>query len=77
MGTTRPTHDLGRSGVSIWLDDLSRSRLSSGSLAALVATHDVVGVTTNPAIFAAAPRCLDYGEALDALLRDGSDAPTR
>jgi transaldolase len=41
-------------GVSIWLDDLSRRRIESGNLAALVATRNVVGVTTNPSIFQAA-----------------------
>src|ERR1700689_4470828 len=41
-------------GVSIWLDDLSRSRLTTGSLAGLVAHDHGVGVTTNPAIFAKA-----------------------
>ncbi|MFF6876088.1 transaldolase [Streptomyces sp. NPDC012474] len=41
-------------GVSIWLDDLSRRRIESGSLAGLVATGNVVGVTTNPSIFQAA-----------------------
>ena len=46
--------DLSRAGVSIWLDDLSRERLTSGSLASLVARDHVVGVTTNPAIFAEA-----------------------
>ena len=34
-------------GVSIWLDDLSRQRLVTGSLAGLVAHQHVVGVTTN------------------------------
>jgi len=29
--------ELSRAGVSIWLDDLSRDRLTSGSLASLVA----------------------------------------
>ena len=42
------------SGVSIWLDDLSRDRLQSGSLANLIADSSVVGVTTNPSIFSAA-----------------------
>jgi transaldolase len=46
--------DLSDNGVSIWLDDLSRSRLTTGSLAGLVAHDHVVGVTTNPAIFAKA-----------------------
>ncbi|MGH8961970.1 MAG: transaldolase [Jatrophihabitantaceae bacterium] len=41
-------------GVSIWLDDLSRERLTSGSLAALVEHDHVSGVTTNPSIFAKA-----------------------
>ncbi|MEU4464579.1 transaldolase [Streptomyces sp. NPDC024017] len=41
-------------GVSIWLDDLSRRRIESGNLAELVATRNVVGVTTNPSIFQAA-----------------------
>jgi transaldolase len=46
--------NLSDNGVSIWLDDLSRSRLTTGSLACLVAHDHVVGVTTNPAIFAKA-----------------------
>lgn len=45
---------LADAGVSVWLDDLSRTRLESGSLAELVATRSVVGVTTNPTIFAQA-----------------------
>jgi transaldolase len=45
---------LSKAGVSIWLDDLSRERLVSGSLADLAARDHVVGVTTNPSIFAKA-----------------------
>lgn len=41
-------------GVSIWLDDLSRDRLQSGSLKQLIDSSSVVGVTTNPSIFGAA-----------------------
>ena len=37
--------ELSRAGVSIWLDDLSRDRLTSGSLASLVARDHVAGVT--------------------------------
>jgi transaldolase len=44
---------LSDAGISIWLDDLSRDRLHSGSLAALIANSNVVGVTTNPSIFSA------------------------
>jgi len=38
-------------GVSIWLDDLDRTRISSGNLATLIADMNVRGVTTNPSIF--------------------------
>ncbi|MGH3504705.1 MAG: transaldolase [Nocardioidaceae bacterium] len=41
-------------GVSIWLDDISRERLRTGNLADLVANSNVVGVTSNPTIFAKA-----------------------
>ena len=41
-------------GVSIWLDDLSRSRLTTGNLQSLIDDKSVVGVTTNPSIFQAA-----------------------
>ena len=39
-------------GVSVWLDDISRERLASGGLAELAANRHVVGVTSNPTIFA-------------------------
>ncbi|MFT4108677.1 transaldolase [Propionicimonas sp.] len=52
--------DLSDAGVSIWLDDLSRNRLDSGNLADLIEKDSVVGVTTNPTIFAAA---LAHGDA--------------
>jgi len=45
---------LADAGVSIWLDDLSRERIETGNLAELVKNSSVVGVTTNPTIFAAA-----------------------
>ena len=56
---------LADAGVSIWLDDLSRERIESGNLADLVKQRSVVGVTTNPTIFAAA---LADGERYDAQL---------
>ena len=46
--------DLAAAGVAVWLDDLSRSRLQSGSLARSVEQGDIVGLTTNPTIFAKA-----------------------
>ncbi|WP_432197724.1 transaldolase [Streptomyces sp. bgisy027] len=42
---------LSEEGVAIWLDDLSRQRITSGNLAELIDQQHVVGVTTNPSIF--------------------------
>lgn len=59
---------LSEAGVSIWLDDLSRHRITSGDLAERIAEDSVVGVTTNPTIFAAAlARGDDYAEQLRSL----------
>ena len=59
--------ELTEAGVSIWLDDLSRERLETGNLAELMATHAVVGVTTNPTIFAGA---MAEGERYDDQVRE-------
>jgi transaldolase len=58
---------LSAAGVSIWLDDLSRERLTSGNLQELITDYAVSGVTTNPTIFAAA---VANGEAYDAQVRE-------
>jgi len=57
------TQELSDIGVSIWLDDLSRDRIESGGLQKLIDERNVVGVTTNPTIFATA---LAKGNAYDA-----------
>jgi transaldolase len=64
---TDPLAALTGAGVSIWLDDLSRERLTSGSLADLVTHDQVVGVTTNPTIFA---KAITGGDAYDGQVRD-------
>lgn len=51
---TERLKQLSDAGVSIWLDDLSRERIETGNLAELVTRRHVVGVTTNPTIFASA-----------------------
>ncbi|MBP2703563.1 transaldolase [Microbispora sp. RL4-1S] len=58
---------LTEAGVSIWLDDISRERLRSGNLAALIRDKRVTGVTSNPTIFASA---LSKGDAYDAQTHD-------
>jgi transaldolase len=65
---------LSQAGVSIWLDDLSRERLQTGSLADLAARHHVVGVTTNPTIFAhAITASAVYGDQVSDLAARGVD----
>lgn len=63
---------LAAAGVSIWLDDLSRERIESGNLADLVKEKSVVGVTTNPTIFAGAIANGErYDEQVRRLVADG------
>ncbi|KHK96870.1 transaldolase [Microbacterium mangrovi] len=69
-----PTEDLSAAGVSIWLDDLSRARLTSGNLQELIDTRNVVGVTTNPTIFQGAIQSggEDYASQLHLLAIAGA-----
>ena len=62
--------DLSRHGVSVWLDDLSRELLAGGELSRLIAERHVVGVTTNPTIFAGA---LAKGDRYTAQVRALAD----
>ena len=59
--------ELSAQGVAIWLDDMSRERLVSGSFAALVRDRHVVGATTNPTIF---QKALSQGTTYDAQVAD-------
>lgn len=68
-----PTQNLSAAGVSIWLDDLSRQRITTGNLQELIDTRDVVGVTTNPSIFQAAISAgIGYEEAIAAQASAGA-----
>ena len=77
-----PLQLLSEAGVAVWLDDLSRDRITTGNLAELIRDRSVVGITTNPTIFQKAisgsdlynpqlndlaVRGVDVGEALRAL----------
>jgi len=69
--------DLAANGVSIWLDDLSRELLEGGDLDALIQDRGVVGVTTNPTIFANALAKGDRYEAqVKALVAKKADVET-
>ncbi|KAB2972140.1 transaldolase [Streptomyces sp. SS1-1] len=58
---------LSEEGVAIWLDDLSRQRITSGNLAELIDQQHVVGVTTNPTIF---QKAISEGHGYDQQLSD-------
>ena len=73
--STSPLAQLAANGVSIWLDDLSRTRIRSGALRNLITNRSVVGVTTNPSIFAASiGKGEGYGEQVAELAAAGADA---
>jgi transaldolase len=64
---------LSDAGVSIWLDDLSRQRINSGNLVDLIRKRHVVGVTSNPTIFAhAVVHAEDYAEQVKQLAARGA-----
>jgi transaldolase len=58
---------LSEAGVSVWLDDISRDRLRTGNLQSLMDEYHVVGVTSNPTIFA---KALSQGSAYDDQVAD-------
>ena len=63
--------DIAQAGTSIWLDDLSRSKISgtnSLSLPTRIKNSGVVGVTTNPSIFnSAITGSVDYASDIAAM----------
>jgi transaldolase len=67
LSRTDPLQALSEAGVSIWLDDLSRHRITSGNLAELITQRHVAGVTSNPTIFAHA---LEHAEDYDEQIRE-------
>jgi transaldolase len=72
-----PLADLTDAGVAVWLDDLSRELLAGGGLRSLVITRHVVGVTTNPTIFASALAKGDrYNDQLADLAALNADVDT-
>jgi transaldolase len=73
VSSTDTLQALSDAGVSIWLDDLSRQRINSGNLADLISKRHVVGVTSNPTIFAhAVVHAEDYAEQVKQLAARGA-----
>ena len=71
--------EVSANGTSIWLDDLSRAKITSTephALPARIQNSGVVGVTTNPSIFSAAiSGAAEY--AADIALMKGSSVVVR
>lgn len=75
-----PLHELTAHRVSIWLDNISRDKITDGSLKALIVTRSVGGVTSNPTIFEqaiAGSTIYDKQLADLALRRTGADEAAR
>jgi transaldolase len=60
-------NDLAAAKVSVWLDDLSRPRIQTGGLAGMVDRGEIVGITTNPTIFA---KAIGAGSGYEDQLRE-------
>jgi transaldolase len=72
-----PLAKLSGAGVAVWLDDLSRDRLTNGNLQQLIDQWHVVGVTTNPSIFQAAiSKSSLYDDDLRYQAKQAADADT-
>ena len=63
MNATRQLHDLGQ---SLWLDNITRSLLTSGTLARYINDFAVTGLTSNPTIF---EHAIGKSDAYDEAIR--------
>ncbi|MSR40444.1 MAG: transaldolase [Phycisphaerales bacterium] len=62
-----PTAVLAATGQSIWLDNITRTLLESGTLAQYIAELNVTGLTSNPTIF---EKAIAGGSAYDPQVRE-------
>src|SRR5579862_7424740 len=69
MNPTRKLHDLGQ---SLWLDNITRDLLNTGTLKRYIDDLSVTGLTSNPTIFDhAIKNSSAYDAAIAGLLRSG------
>ena len=69
MTPTRKLHELGQ---SLWLDNITRDLLESGTLLRYIGDLDVTGLTSNPTIFNnAIKNSSDYDSAIRSKLKAG------
>jgi transaldolase len=65
------THDLHELGQSLWIDNITRPMLDSGTLARYIDELDVTGLTSNPTIY---DKAIGGSEAYDAEVRRSAEA---
>ncbi|MCB9667444.1 MAG: transaldolase [Myxococcales bacterium] len=65
MNPTRRLHDMGQ---SLWLDNITRELVSSGTLKRYIDDYSITGLTSNPTIF---EHALKDSTAYDDSIRDG------
>lgn len=70
MAGRNPLRQLKQHGQSVWLDNLSRALIKSGELQRLIDEDGISGITSNPAIFAAA---IAGSDAYDGQIRELAD----
>ncbi|WP_305806945.1 transaldolase family protein, partial [Stenotrophomonas sp. YIM B06876] len=63
MNATQTLHDLGQ---SLWLDNITRTLLDSGTLARYIRDFAITGLTSNPTIF---EHAIGHSEAYDEAIR--------
>ncbi|NIQ38725.1 MAG: bifunctional transaldolase/phosoglucose isomerase [Proteobacteria bacterium] len=70
-----PLIELQKLGQSIWYDNIRRGLLTSGELKQMLDAGEIVGVTSNPAIFSKAiAGSTDYNAAMATMLREDPHA---
>ncbi|HEX4266924.1 MAG TPA: transaldolase [Steroidobacteraceae bacterium] len=62
----KPTLDLNRAGQSLWLDNITRDLLTSGTLKRYIEELTITGLTSNPTIF---DQAMKHGSAYDEDIR--------
>ena len=69
MKATQKLHDIGQ---SLWIDDITRDMLDSGTLAKYISEFSVTGLTSNPTIFDRAVTGSDkYDDEIRRLMKGG------
>lgn len=67
--TSTPTQQLHDLGQSLWLDNITRDLLTSGTLARYVREYSLTGLTSNPTIF---DRAIRGSRVYDDAIREGA-----